>query len=79
MTINFDKIADAVYVALKKTKVKETKTISDKIIVDFDAKGDIIGIEILNISSQPGILKSLEKNVKEGIPIENISAALSLA
>jgi len=69
MTIEYDKIADAVYLKFKKTKIKKTQNVSDTVILDYDAKGGVVGIEILNIASQPSVLKDIEKNAKEGVPV----------
>ena len=51
MKITYDKIANAAYLYLKKAqKVTETVPVSDDIIIDLDAKGGVLGIEILNAS-----------------------------
>ena len=76
MKINYDKIADAVYIKIRDTKVKKTKEISDQVIADLDSKGNIVGIEILDASSQQNLVKSLEKNAKDGVPIEITSVSL---
>ena len=79
MTIEYDKIADAVYWKLKKTKIKKTQNVSDTVIFDYDAKGEIVGIEILNVASQPSILKDIEKSVKDGVPVSLKSLSSCLA
>ena len=79
MTIEYDKIADAVYWKLKKTKIKKTQNVSDTVIFDYDTKGEIVGIEILNIASQPTILKDIEKSIKEGVPVSLTSLSTCLA
>ena len=76
MKINYDKIADAVYIKIKDAKVKKTKEINDQVIADLDSQGNIIGIEILDASSQQSLVKSLEKNAKNGVPIEIVSTSL---
>ena len=51
MKITYDKIANAAYLYLKKAqKVTKTLPVSDDIIIDLDAKGGVLGIEILNAS-----------------------------
>lgn len=52
MKIQYDKIADAIYLYLKKGKVSKTIKMEDRLIVDIDKNGKIIGLEILGISSQ---------------------------
>ena len=51
MKITYDKIANAAYLYFKKAqKVTRTIPISEDVIVDFDSRGRILGIEILNAS-----------------------------
>ncbi|MBI4692066.1 MAG: DUF2283 domain-containing protein [Candidatus Terrybacteria bacterium] len=52
MKIQYDKLADAMYVYLKKGKIFKTIKMKDRLIVDVDRAGKIIGLEILGISSQ---------------------------
>jgi len=57
MKITYDKFADALYIYLKKGKVFSTKEINDNFIADFDAKNNIIGLEILEASKNLSDLK----------------------
>lgn len=52
MIIEYDKIADAIYISLKKSKVDKTIKMKDRLLVDVDKKGNTIGIEILDVSHQ---------------------------
>ncbi len=52
MKIQYDKLADAMYICLRKAKIKKTIKMKDRLIVDIDKDGKIIGLEILGISSQ---------------------------
>ena len=52
MKIQYDKIADAVYIYLKKGKIFKTIKMKDRLIVDTDKDGKIIGLEILSASAQ---------------------------
>lgn len=52
MKITYDKIADAVYIYLNKTKVFKTEKVSEEILIDKSKKGKIVGIEILDASSK---------------------------
>jgi len=65
MKIEYDKIADAMYIYLKKAKVFKTIKMQDRLIVDLDKKGNIIGIEVLDASSQmpKKSIKGLELNM----------------
>ena len=77
MKIQYDKIADAMYVSLGiQKKVAKTIEVNDRLLVDMDKSGHIIGIEILDASSKKGI-QNLAKNLKSGVPVELITGALS--
>lgn len=52
MKISFDTLAKAVYIELEKKKVARTKEFAPEVFLDFDYKGELIGIELLN----PGTL-----------------------
>ena len=52
MKIEYDKIADALYIRLSRGRVSETKKLKDRLIVDIDRAGKVLGIEILGASSQ---------------------------
>jgi uncharacterized protein YuzE len=61
MKIKYDPDADAMYIKLKDAKVHHTKEIDDNTILDFDEKGQLIGVEILFIKERnPQILKELK-------------------
>lgn len=68
MKIDYDKIADAVYFSLKKGKVAKTLEMNERLIVDVDKKGNILGIEMLDASNQ--LPKgSIKKGIAYGIPV----------
>ncbi|MBU3942572.1 DUF2283 domain-containing protein [Patescibacteria group bacterium] len=52
MKINYDKLADAMYIYLKEEKVAKTIKINDRVLVDVDSDGNLIGIEMLGVSKQ---------------------------
>ena len=72
MKINYDKIADAIYFLVKEDKIEKSIKIDDRLVVDVSEKGDIVGIELLDASSKQGA--ELEKNIRNGVPINIISA-----
>lgn len=72
MNINYDKVADAIYMTLRKGKVSKTVEMEDRLIVDVDKKGNILGIELLDAGNQ------FQKNMRDGIPVK-VSSKLSLA
>lgn len=69
INVNYDKVADAVYFNLQEGKIVKTLELENKMIVDLNSKGGIVGIEILNYSSQQDV-KKLEESIKEGIPVK---------
>jgi uncharacterized protein YuzE len=67
MKIQYDKTADAVYIHMKKGKIFKTIKMKDRLIVDTDKEGKIIGLEILGVSMQ--IPKRQLKEIKIGSPV----------
>jgi uncharacterized protein YuzE len=49
--INHDKIADALYISLKKGPIAHTSKVKNNIILDTDKNGLIVGIEIIHASN----------------------------
>ncbi|HLC50276.1 MAG TPA: DUF2283 domain-containing protein [Candidatus Nanoarchaeia archaeon] len=61
MKIKYDSDADAMYISLKRDKVSRTKEIDRNTIIDFNSKGQVIGVEILFVKERnPTILKELK-------------------
>ena len=52
MKLEFDLQADAVYLELTDAEVEESKEIQPGIIMDYDAEGRIVGIEVLYVSKR---------------------------
>lgn len=54
MKLEYDKDVDAAYIyieyPIKAGAVKKTIELNDDIIIDFDNKGKLLGVEILNAS-----------------------------
>ena len=48
MKMKYDSRADAAYIELAKGKYNKTRKVSDVILVDEDARGKVLGIEILD-------------------------------
>jgi len=78
MKINYDKIADAIYINLRKGKISHSIEVNDRMVVDVDKDENIIGVEILDFSSKEG-KKSLERSVEYGVPVEIVSRTPILA
>ena len=52
MEIRFDKDADAMYIQFKKGVFDRNKKIDDLTIIDLDKKGNLLGIELLDVSKR---------------------------
>lgn len=48
MKVQYDPKIDAIYIELAKGTYKNTRKVSDAILVDEDKKGKVLGIEILD-------------------------------
>lgn len=68
MEIRYDKSADAAYFKLKKGKVSKTKEFADKVLIDLDKKGNVLGVEILNVSLRLPKQKSVASIYKAIVP-----------
>jgi len=60
LRISYDPVADALYIRLRDDKVADSVEICRDIIIDYNAKGEVIGVEILNFSK-----KDREVNLNE--------------
>ena len=52
MRLKIDKDSDALYFRLDENAIVESEEVRPGVILDFDEKGQVVGIEILNISSR---------------------------
>jgi uncharacterized protein YuzE len=52
MKIEFDPVADALYIDLQSGEVEKTTEISPGIMLDFDAAGNVLGLEMLYVSKR---------------------------
>ena len=48
MIISYDTSDKAIYIELEKKRVAKTKEFAPEVFVDFDSKGNLIGVEFLN-------------------------------
>ncbi len=52
MRLKIDRENDALYFRLDESPVVESEEVQPGIVLDFDAEGKMVGIEILNLSSR---------------------------
>ena len=68
MNTTYDTLADAVYITLKKGKVSRTIPLADRLIVDVDSKGNVLGVEILDARKQMGVTGSKTPEFTFSVP-----------
>lgn len=52
MEITYDKDADAMYIELRKGEFAKNRKVDDFTILDLDEKGNVLGIELLDVSKR---------------------------
>jgi uncharacterized protein YuzE len=52
MRLTIDRESDALYLRLDETPVVESDEVQPGVILDFDGKGQVMGIELLQLSSR---------------------------
>jgi uncharacterized protein YuzE len=74
MRMHYSKAADAIYIRLKEDPIYNTDEITPDIIMDYDDKGNVIGIEILSASEKVDVheltIQSFDK-----VMVDKIAAA----
>jgi len=50
MRISYDEKTDSLYIRLKETPYYESDEVKESVLLDYDDKGNLIGIEILDAS-----------------------------
>ena len=60
MKLTVDREADALYLNLDETPAAESEEISPGIILDYNAEGKVVGVEILGISKRAPTLNTRE-------------------
>jgi uncharacterized protein YuzE len=60
MRVRVDRSADAVYLNLTDAAILDSAEVADGIVVDYDAEGRIVGVEILDASKRTGNPEALK-------------------
>lgn len=71
MKIEYSKEADAIYVYFKEDFVAKSKEIEDGVVIDFDEKGQLIGIEVLDVSQRFSLADIVNVSI-ENLPLEAV-------
>ena len=74
MRIHYSQEADALYIRLKETRIKNSDEIAEGIIMDYDEDGKIIGIEILS-ASQKADVQDIIIQAFDNVKVESAKAA----
>ncbi len=54
MKVKLDWESDALYIRFSEAPIAESEEVKDGIILDFDADGHLVGLEVLNFTKQFG-------------------------
>ncbi|MDP4012855.1 MAG: DUF2283 domain-containing protein [Candidatus Nanoarchaeia archaeon] len=61
MKVRYDPDADAMYITLNDDEVDVTRKLDDNTLLDFNKKGELVGIELLFVKERnPEILKNFK-------------------
>ena len=52
MRIEYDQQADLIYIRLKAETIVESEEVRPGVVLDFDAEGQVLGIEMLDVSER---------------------------
>ena len=52
MKVQYDPSADAMYIRLAEGTVADSDEVRDGVVLDFDANGKVLGIEVLKLSQR---------------------------
>ena len=52
MRLRLDKACDALYLRLDNSAIGESEEVKPGVILDFNAEGKVVGVEILNLSER---------------------------
>jgi len=52
MRVHFDEKADAVYLRLDESKIVESEEVHPGIILDFNERNEVVGIELLRVKNR---------------------------
>ena len=57
MKVRYDKEVDALYLKLSDEPVVESEMVRPGVVLDYNEKGELVGIEILNVTENLEVLK----------------------
>lgn len=68
MKVHFDPQVDALHIRLDESDIAESEEVHPGVILDFDDRNQVVGIEILNVKNRIALkdLNNLQVSVKTG-------------
>lgn len=62
MRLKIDRVSDTLYLRLAEAAITESEEVEPGVVLDFDANGRVVGVEILALSTRtdPGKLRILQ-------------------
>ncbi len=64
MNMSYDPIVDALMLRLSAAPVEESDEVAPGVILDYDEDGQVIGIEVLDVSKRAGAKVSIEATLR---------------
>jgi uncharacterized protein YuzE len=74
MKLYLDQEADALYLRIDDSKIIESDEVSPGIILDFNSDGQVVGIEMLNLSSRSREIRWNALQFESAIPPQKATA-----
>ena len=71
MKIEYSKQVDVLYIHLREVPVVESRDVEEEITLDFDAKGHLVGLEVLDASERMGLSNLVNVSI-ENLPLERV-------
>ena len=71
MRIEYSKEVDALYIHLRDAPVAESRDAEEGVTLDFDSKGHIVGLEVLDASERLGLTNLVNVSI-ENLPVESV-------
>lgn len=68
MIFEYDSEADAAYIKIAEGEIADTQEMVDGIVVDYDAEGKVLGVEILSLKSRGA---KVWKTRQKGLALQN--------
>jgi uncharacterized protein YuzE len=58
MRLHVDKEADALYLRLDDSKIIESEEVSPGVVLDFNERNEVVGVEMLHLSKRSSTMKT---------------------